>query len=101
MLPRLLDDGGSAVTTIWDTLATRLRAAVARAGGPTAPQSGGLKIVFTSNGEVCVEIGGIDIDHWARHERIGTFDTEISALVATHDKVKEAESIALGTRGEA
>ena len=81
---------------LWTEVAKRLRDAVSKAGGPTAGFSGGLKVVFTSYGEVYVEVGGQDIDDWKRHERVGTFETEAQALAATIKKVEEAEAIAQG-----
>jgi hypothetical protein len=87
--------------TFWGELAQRLRVAVLQAGGPSASYSGGLKVVFTSYGEVYVEVGGQDIDDWRRKEPVGTFETEAEAGAATLRKVEEAETIASKPRGNA
>lgn len=58
-----------------------------------------MSVYFSPEGRISVELGTYDISGWPRHTYLGSFESELDALVATKIKIIEAEK-AVAEEGE-
>lgn len=74
----------------WSELHKRFFA-LADKTGISKMSSYGLEVIFDTYGQVSVHLGTYDIGSWPRHTYIGPFKTEEEAMLATSNKIAQAE----------
>jgi hypothetical protein len=81
----------------WTKLHNRLKA-LAEKTGISKISSYALDVCFDAYGEITVHLGTYDIGDWNRHTYLGPFKTEEEAMLATSNKIDQAEAVVSAER---
>jgi hypothetical protein len=76
----------------WTELHKRFKALMQKTGA-SKTSSYALDVGFDAYGEITVHLGTYDIADWPRHTYLGPFKTEEEAMLATSNKIDQAEAV--------